>query len=126
MVNGQSLLLLVGLLALLALLLGVWQLLAVRRLRRELSELRQQLGTFQPDSESSAKANFSADLDRIERQRHVQVPNQQSSAEKYRYVSSLAEQGLDAKGIAAALQLAPAEVEQLLQLAKLKHSVQAR
>ena len=45
----------------------------------------------------------------------------QSSAEKYRYVASLTAQGVSAAGIASALQLAPAEVEQLMKLSRLKN-----
>jgi len=120
MVTEQLLLLIVGCLALLALFLGFRQLQVTGKLRRELNELRNLM-----DSRSAVapavKGNFSTSLDTAERQQ-PQSSSRRNSAEKYRYVGSLAEQGLDAEGIAEALQMAPVEVEQLLQLAKLKQS----
>ncbi|NOQ50693.1 MAG: hypothetical protein GQ578_00530 [Desulfuromonadaceae bacterium] len=120
MVTEQLLLLIVGCLALLALFLGFRQLQVTGKLRRELNELRNLM-----DSRSAiapaVKGNFSTSLDTAERQQ-PQSSSCRNSAEKYRYVGSLAEQGLDAEGIAEALQMAPVEVEQLLQLAKLKQS----
>lgn len=120
MVTEQLLLLIVGCLALLALLLGFRQLQVTGKLRRELNELRNLMdrrSTVAP----AVKDNFSTSLDTAERQQ-PQPLSRRNSAEKYRYVGSLAQQGLDAEGIAEALQMAPAEVEQLLQLAKLKQS----
>jgi hypothetical protein len=68
-------------------------------------------------------ADFSSHLDRVEReQRVVDVPR--SSSEKYQYAASLAAQGVDTEGIAAALKMAPAEVEQLLKLSQLRRQVQ--
>ena len=121
MATGQLILLLVGSMTLLALLLGFWQLSVSRRMGRELLELRQQIATIEVKSEQ--QPSFSSSLDRVEReQKAVTVP--QSSSEKYRYVASLADQGMNAEGIAVALQMAPAEVEQLLQLSRLKQQVQ--
>jgi len=111
-------LLLVAAVAGLALLLGLWQLQVSHKLRREVNELRRQLETRPVPG--GAKTNFSASLDQVERQQPVARAEQRSSTEKYRYVASMAAEGMDARGIAAALQLAPAEVEQLLQLARLK------
>jgi len=120
MAAGQLPLLLIGSTALLALLLGFWQLRVSGRLGRELSELRQQL--LKIEAKQKQNPSFSTCLDQVEReQKVVEIPR--SSAEKYRYVASLADQGVDAKGIAAALQMAPVEVEQLLQLARLKQQV---
>ena len=120
MATGQSLLLLVGLIAILALILGFWQLSVSRKLGCELRELRQQLVAV--GAESAPQSSFSSSLDRVEReQKVVAVPH--GSSEKYRYVASLAAQGINAEGIAAALQMAPAEVEQLLQLSRLKQQV---
>lgn len=110
----------VGSIALLALLLGFWQLRVSRKLGRELRELQQQL--LEIGTKQEQKLSFSNSLDQVEReQKAVEVPR--SSSEKYRYVASLASQGVNAKGIAAALQMAPAEVEQLLQLVQLKQQV---
>jgi len=117
MATGQLPLLLIGSVASLALLLGFWQLWVSKKLGVELRELRQQLET-----ESEPNPSFSNHLDRVEReQKAVEVPR--SSSEKYRYIASLADQGVDAKGIATALQMAPVEVEQLLKLAQLKQQV---
>jgi hypothetical protein len=92
-----------------------------RRLGREISQLRE-LITVPPEPEVSVPISFSTSLDSAERDQlqTAQPAMPRNSAEKYRYVGSLAEQGLDAKGIAAALQMPTAEVEQLLRLAKLK------
>jgi uncharacterized membrane protein len=122
MVAGQLPLLLVGLIALLALLIGFWQGQISRKLGHELDELRQQLSEKEVMQEH--KPSFSNSLDRVEREQiKVEVPR--SSAEKYRYVAALANQGVDAKEIAAAMQMAPLEVEQLLQLAHLKQRVES-
>ena len=120
MATGQSLMLFVGSIAILALLLGFWQLSVSRKLGRELRELRQQLVV---GTESAPQSSFSSSLDRVEReQKVVAIPH--GSSEKYRYVASLADQGINAEGIAVALQMAPAEVKQLLQLSRLKQQVQ--
>ncbi|MCW8859514.1 MAG: hypothetical protein OQK97_07415 [Deltaproteobacteria bacterium] len=122
MVAGQLPLLLVGSIALLALLIGFWQGQISRKLGHELDELRQQLSKKEVMQEH--KPSFSNSLDRVEREQiKVEVPR--SSAEKYRYVAALANQGVDAKEIAAAMQMAPLEVEQLLQLAHLKQRVES-
>ena len=120
MLIEQLPLLIVAGLALFALLLALWQLQALRCLRRELNELRNQVS--QPAVKKAPVVNFSTSLDHVEREQLQAAPTSvpRNSAEKYRYVGSLAEQGLDAKGIAAALQMPTAEVEQLLRLAKLK------
>ncbi len=120
MAGGQLPLLLIGSIALLAFLIGFWQLRILRKLGRELREVRQRL--LEVEVQREQEPNFSESLGRVERkQKGVETPR--SSAEKYRYVAALAHQGVDAKGIAAALQMAPVEVEQLLQLAQLKQQV---
>ena len=124
MVGGQLPLLLVGSVAVLALLLAFWQMGVSRRLGRELGLLRQQLEKVEtPPVEPPSKPNFSHHLDQVERQQQEIEPPRVTS-EKYQYVASLAGQGFDAEGIATALQMAPAEVEQLLKLAQLKQRVQ--
>ncbi len=124
MVGGQLPLLLVGSVAVLALLLAFWQMGVSRRFGRELGLLRQQLEKVETaPAEPPVKPNFSNHLDQVERkQKEVEAPR--TTSEKYRYVASLAGQGFDAKGIATALQMAPAEVEQLLKLAQLKQQTQ--
>ncbi len=121
MTGVQNPLLIVAGIALLALLLALWQLLVVRQLRREIEQLREQPEAT-PEAEAKLPISFSTSLDSAEREQLQASPPlmPRNSAEKYRYVGSLAEQGLDAKGIAEALQMPTAEVEQLLRLAKLK------
>ena len=117
MATGPMPLLLIGGIALLSLFLGLRQQRTSRKLGSELCQLQQQLSELKSGQEQ--KLTFSNSLERVEREQlKVDVPR--SSSEKYRYVASLADQGVDAKGIAAALQMAPGEVEQLLQLTKLK------
>ena len=117
MVPGPMPLLLIGGIALLSLFLGLWQKRTSKKLSSELGQIRQQLLELKSGQEQ--KPSFSSSLERVEREQiKVEVPR--SRSEKYRYVASLADQGVDAKGIAAALQMAPIEVEQLLQLTKLK------
>ncbi len=121
MMSGQLSILLVGSIAFLALLLVLWQFNVSRRLGRELNDLRQELS--QQSQQPEVNADFSSHLDRVEReQRVVEVPR--SSSEKYQYAASLADQGIDTEGIAAALKMAPAEVEQLLKLSQLRRQVQ--
>jgi L-fucose isomerase-like protein len=121
MMSGQLSILLVGSIAFLALLLVLWQFNVSRRLGRELDVLRQELS--QQSQQPEVNADFSSHLDRVEReQRVVEVPR--SSSEKYQYAASLADQGVDTEGIAAALKMAPAEVEQLLKLSQLRRQVQ--
>lgn len=104
--------------ALVALLLSARQAVVMRALRGEIAQLRAQLEEH--DVSKEPKANFSASLNQAERKTLVSAEGAALHGDKYRYVASLADQGIDAKGIAAALQMAPAEVEQLIQLARLK------
>ncbi|MCK4503701.1 MAG: hypothetical protein KAU22_11760 [Desulfuromonadales bacterium] len=120
MVSGYMPLVLISAVAGFALLLGFWQMLVAKRLGRQLRQLQQQLDKIIAAGEQ--KPSFSTSLKQVEEEQKV-VAAPTSSSEKYRYVASLAEQGVDAQGIAAALQLAPAEVAQLLQLARLKRQV---
>ncbi len=117
MVTGPIPLLLIGAMALLSLFLGLWQRRTNRKLSNELYRLKQQLAEL--DSGAEQQPSFSNSLYQVE-QKQIKVAEPRSSSEKYRYIASLAEQGINAAGIAAALQLAPGEVEQLLQLTKLK------
>lgn len=108
----------VGTIACLALLLCLWLTMVTRSLKGELQDLRQKINTKSNTPEE--KINFSESLTQVERKVVPVSENPGSSSDKYRYVASLANQGVDAKGIAAALQMAPAEVEQLMQLTRLK------
>jgi len=117
MVTQQLYLLIVGSIALLALLVGLWQLRVSGKMRRELVRLRQEL--IQKETKQEQKPSFSNSLDQVEREQKV-ATTPHSSSEKYRYVASLANQGIQAQEIAVALKMAPGEVEQLLKLAQLK------
>jgi len=123
MTGDQTLLLIVACLALLALLVSLWQLQVSRGLRRRIDDLQLKLVERQPAT-PNPPVNFSTSLDAVERQnlQSSQPTPPTKSVDKYSYVGSLAEQGLDAGGIAEALQMPIAEVEQLLRLAKLKRS----
>ena len=113
----------VGSTAVLALLLSLWLLKTVRQLKRELRQLQ---NTTTAQREPEPKASFSASLNQAERTERATVPAVPRAipqADRYRYVEALAAQGLDAGKIAAALQMAPAEIEQLLQLARLKQNI---
>ena len=140
MATEQLLLLLVGSLALLSLLLGLWLLLVTNDQRKELRDLRRQLagGDVEPAEPLNSsgrvgavkpvdspmyrevRESFSARLDAVERQKASPLALPRNPSEKYSYVASLANQGMDAVQIADALQMAPAEVDQLLRLANLK------
>jgi DNA-binding NarL/FixJ family response regulator len=117
MITGQLYLLFVGSIALLALLIGFWQLRVSGKMGRELVKLRREL--LERETQQELKPSFSNSLDQVEReQKTAGIPR--SSSEKYRYVASLAGQGVNAQEIAVALQMAPAEVEQLLKLVRVK------
>ncbi len=120
MTGGSVLLLTSGSVGLLALLLCLRLLRTVRRLQKRVQHLEQHLAE-QPLSEPQP-ASFSASLGQAERRVEATTVSLRgmSQGDKYRYVASLAQQGLDATGIAAALQMSPAEVEQLLALAQLR------
>ncbi len=114
---GQLPWVLIGVITLSALLLGFWQRKVSRKLGHELGEFRQRL--LELETKWEQKPSFSNSLDLVERERR-KVEVHCSGSEKYRYVASMFEQGVNAQGIAAALQMAPVEVEQLLQLTQLK------
>ena len=114
--------LLAGSAVLLVVLLGLWQQLTVRKLKRELAELRNR--SMARDQLETPGTSFAQSLKRVEQQHPGFAPAGQSRTDKYRYVAALAGQGVDAKGIAAALQMSPEEVAQLLHLARLKHRAQ--
>lgn len=110
----------VAVLALATLLLSLKLVLTTRALGKELERLRQQVDGAKEEEKT---INFSQSLARVERAAGPTGEGSGSGADKYRYVAALAGQGVDAEGIAAALQMAPAEVEQLMQLARLKKQV---
>jgi hypothetical protein len=93
----------------------------MRDLRRALSDLRQQWESLEPAP--GTPDSFATHLSRSEKQQSAHRPQAGSGADRYRYVASLAQQGMAAEEIAAALELAPQEVEQLLKLSRLKHQV---
>lgn len=111
--------------ALAALLTALLQTTRGRRLERQLRALQEQL-----DSRHSATAaaqprqNFSAHLSSAEKSQFPAAGKPVAQAEKYRYAAALAAQGHGVEGIATALQMAPAEVEQVMRLAHLHRPAQ--
>jgi hypothetical protein len=103
----------------LTLLLCLRLMLVTRRLGRDIKLLEQELSRV--SSKPETKASFSESLTQVERKIVQPIEKPVSSAEKYRYVASLTGQGVSAAGIASALQMAPTEVEQLMQLSRLKN-----
>ena len=114
-------LIVIGTIACLALLLCTRLIMVTRSLQVELKDLRQKSDT--EGRPSKEKVNFSESLNQVERKAIAAVESVGSQADKYRYVASLANQGVDAAGIASVLQMSPAEVEQLMRLARLKKQV---
>lgn len=116
-------LLLVGSVAGLALMLSLRLLRVVTRLQQQVRNLQKKEEQGIPGRET---ASFSVSLGQAERRAEEAKVSLGGStqADKYRYIASLADQGLDASGIAEALQMSAAEVEQLLRLARLRSQAQ--
>jgi uncharacterized membrane protein len=114
-------LMIIGIIACLSLLLCLRSIVVTRSLKGELKDLRQKINTENKPSEE--KVIFSESLNQVERKAVPVAESVGNHADKYRYVASLADQGVDAAGIASALQMAPAEVEQLMRLARVKKQV---
>jgi len=111
----------VGVVATGSLVLAVGLSVTVMKLKKDFRRLQKRLSE-QPHAENPA-TDFSSSLSRVEQKFIGPKETSVSHAERYRYVASLAKQGVDAAGIAAALQMAPLEVEQLMRLANLnKHN----
>jgi len=108
-------------LALLALCLCLVLMKAVQRLTARVNELQQLLKQHKT---AAATPDFAVSLGQAERlgARVAAAPAVQS--DRYRQVTVLAQQGLDAEQIAARTQLPASEIEQLLQLARLRHLAQ--
>ncbi len=118
-------LLAIGAIACFALMLS-WRLLrVVRKLQQQVRNL--QATEVRKPSEQAAPVSFSASLGQAERkaaETKIQFKGG-SQADKYRYVASLADQGLNAAAIATAMQMSIPEVEQALSLARLRPKQQA-
>ncbi|MFO7578000.1 MAG: hypothetical protein R6W66_09770 [Pelovirga sp.] len=111
--------------ALAALLTALLQTLRGRRLERRLEALQEQLDKRQSDiAAAPPPRNFSAHLSSAEKSQFPAAGKPLAQAEKYRYAAALAAQGQGVEGIAAALQMAPAEVEQVMRLARLQRPSQ--
>lgn len=106
---------------------------AFGRMTQHLQLMRQQLDTLQGRLQEAEKkvetsaeketTGFASTLQAVEQQASVTIrPGSGSATEKYRYVSALAEQGMDAGQIAQALHIAPAEAEQAIRLAAIARS----
>ncbi len=120
-------LLAVAAIAAFSLMLSIRLLRVVRNLQEQVRIL-QNLPPKVPDqAEPTAPVSFSTSLSQAEQkvaESQIQFKGG-SQADKYRYLASLAGQGLDSAAIAAALQMSPVEVEQLLSLARLRPQGQA-
>ena len=120
MLNYWFALLAVAAVSAFALMLSLRLLLVVRKLQQQVRNL-QKVNVGQP-GEAAPSASFSVSLGQAERkavETKVQF-NGGTQADKYGYVASLAEQGLDTASIATAMQMSVVEVEQLLRLARLR------
>lgn len=104
--------------------LGLWwrQLRINRRLMEQIEDIRRYLKTNKADV-ATAGRSFSSRLTSAEQEQDTEI-NVKSipHEEKYRYAAALAQQGYTAAGIAESLQMALAEVEQIMQLTKIKGS----
>lgn len=107
--------------------------LRVRRLKRELSccrsELRQRktTETVEPVAKEKPATDFSGSLLQATlKQRLQNGPDWRQPPEKYRYAAALAEQGMDAHGIAAVLRFPLEEAQQLIALKRAAQAQQNR
>ncbi|MEZ4483715.1 MAG: hypothetical protein R2864_03685 [Syntrophotaleaceae bacterium] len=107
--------------------------LRVRRLKRQLgccrTELRQREAaeTVEPEIRKTPAPDFSGSLQQATlKQRLLNGPDWRQPLEKYRYASALAEQGMDASGIAAVLQFPLEEAQQLIALKRAAQAQQNR
>lgn len=96
--------------------------LQMRRLKKTLASSRAELtkrATVESNEskEKKATADFSDSLMQASlKQRLQNAPDWRQPPEKYRYAAALAEQGMDAEGIAAVLHFPLEEAEQLIAL----------
>jgi Flp pilus assembly protein TadB len=111
--------------ALAALLTALLQTTRGRRLERRVQALQEQLDNRQSVTAAAPPPrNFSAHLSSAEQSQFPAAGKPVAQAEKYRYAAALAAQGHGVAGIATALQMAPAEVAQVMRLAHLQRPSQ--
>lgn len=108
-----------------------WRQLGVnRQLLADLEELRRQPESARAEAPPAAES-FASRLTRAEEeqeQKETSEPQVKAlpQAERYRYAAALAQQGYTKEGISEALQLAPAEVEQIMHLSRLSRLSRSR
>ncbi|MFO7765985.1 MAG: hypothetical protein R6V33_06105 [Pelovirga sp.] len=104
--------------AAIALVVSLCQYRSGRKLAQQLELVRQQLTESEPGEPQAA--SFSEHLTCAEKVQDKVASRPVAQAEKYRYAVALADQGYTVEGIAGALKMAPTEVEQVMQLARIK------
>ncbi len=104
--------------AVIALVVSAWQYRSGRKLVQQLELVKQKL--TEKEQAAPVTASFSAHLSSAEKVQDKVKDRPVAQAEKYRYAVALADQGYTVEGIAKALKMAPAEVEQVMQLARIK------
>ncbi|MBD1400448.1 hypothetical protein [Pelovirga terrestris] len=125
--------------AVIALLMTLWQRRTLRVLRQQLQDMEATVSeiaeVLKDRPLASATSGFSAHLSDAEKNQHqnrqelkekLQENNaakSQGQADKYRYAVALAAQGQNVDSIAQALNMAPAEVEQVMQLSRVKRPI---
>lgn len=107
--------------------------LRVRRLKSKLNCCRTELSqlktaeTGEPVTEAKPATDFSGSLLQATlKQRLQDGPDWRQPPEKYRYAAALAEQGMDASGIAKVLQFPLEEAQQLIALKRAAQAQQNR
>ncbi len=107
--------------------------LRVRRLKRDLNccrtalRQRETAETIEPATEKKPATDFSGSLLQATlKQRLQNGPDWRQPPEKYRYAAALAEQGMDAHGIAAVLRFPLEEAQQLIALKRAANAQQNR
>ena len=105
-------------LAVIALVVSAWQYRSGRKLAQQLEMVTQKL--MEKEHVVPVTTSFSAHLSSAEKVQDQVEDRPAAQAEKYRYAVALADQGYTVEGIANALKMAPTEVEQVMQLARIK------
>ena len=104
--------------AVIALVVSARQYRSGRKLAQQLELVKQKL--MEKEQPAPVPTSFSAHLSSAEKVQDKVEDRPVVQAEKYRYAVALADQGYTVEGIANALKMAPAEVEQVMQLARIK------
>jgi len=91
------------------------------RMTRELSDVRSEVGEQMTDRDKEKHQEFDHDLALAEMKTLFKQPRtQQGAPDKYRYIGSLVDQGLDPGQISQILKMGLGEAEQLVSLAQIR------